>query len=269
MMKRMIRVCIAAVLALCMVGTMAYAQTHLYDKWNRYMEEDLWGVSYGTELRSLDDEPVFEPIEFNTYNTDDGVELGRLAMDFGDGNRSAADWIYVVAENYPDHCGEDSVLQYLAEQDIDEDGAAFLDSQLNAWKYAGTDTELLEEVYSLRVSIDGGAGVYEIMVYMSYEEDYMDWVESILVSHTGSGADHCTNEEAYQSGLPLKVVNCEEWVSLREEPSTSAARLAKVPLGAVINDWEEATDDFALCFYWEGESLNTGYILWDYLDYVD
>ncbi len=30
------------------------------------------------------------------------------------------------------------------------------------------------------------------------------------------------------------VVNCNEWISLREYPSTSAARLAKVPLGARV-----------------------------------
>ena len=31
-----------------------------------------------------------------------------------------------------------------------------------------------------------------------------------------------------------RVVNCNEWISLREYPSTSAPRLAKIPLGATV-----------------------------------
>lgn len=58
----------------------------------------------------------------------------------------------------------------------------------------------------------------------------------------------------------MKVVNCEEWVSLRESPSTSAARLAQVPLGAVVTDciWH---NDFINCTY----NGVRGYILTKYL----
>lgn len=31
-----------------------------------------------------------------------------------------------------------------------------------------------------------------------------------------------------------QVVNCNEWISLREYPSTAAPRIAKVPLGATV-----------------------------------
>lgn len=61
----------------------------------------------------------------------------------------------------------------------------------------------------------------------------------------------------------MTVVNCEEWVSLREEPSTSARRLKKVPLGATVTDaaWEDGQGDFMYCCY-DGVY---GYILSSYL----
>ena len=61
----------------------------------------------------------------------------------------------------------------------------------------------------------------------------------------------------------MTVVNCEEWVSLREAPSTSARRLKKVPLGATVIDaaWEEGQGDFMYCCY-DGVY---GYILSAYL----
>ena len=60
----------------------------------------------------------------------------------------------------------------------------------------------------------------------------------------------------------MVVVNCEEWVSLREYPGTEATRLAKVPLGARVLDCETASNGFAYCHY-EGQD---GYILLKYLE---
>ena len=57
------------------------------------------------------------------------------------------------------------------------------------------------------------------------------------------------------------VVNCQEWVSLREAPDTASARLRKVPLGAYVDALEDV-GDFALCEY-DGA---TGYILNEYLE---
>ena len=49
--------------------------------------------------------------------------------------------------------------------------------------------------------------------------------------------------------VEMTVVNCEEWVSLRAEPSTSAQRLAKVPLGALVENCIYASDGFVACEY--------------------
>lgn len=71
---------------------------------------------------------------------------------------------------------------------------------------------------------------------------------------------------------PLKKVMmvdfCEEWVSLRDSPSTAGKRLAQVPLYALVTDAETnpAWDDFTYCRY-DGQY---GYILSKYLvEYVD
>ena len=59
----------------------------------------------------------------------------------------------------------------------------------------------------------------------------------------------------------MRVVNCKEWVSLREEPSTSAARLARVPLGATVTNCHQYDARFIYCWY-NGQA---GYILGEYL----
>ncbi len=61
--------------------------------------------------------------------------------------------------------------------------------------------------------------------------------------------------------LNMVVVNCEEWVSLRSAPDTSASRLAKVPLGEVVFECSRI-GDFCYCTY-EGQR---GYILAKYLE---
>ena len=61
------------------------------------------------------------------------------------------------------------------------------------------------------------------------------------------------------------VVNCEEWVSLRKSPSTSAERLMKVPLDATVTDCEWVDGKFTRCTY-EGV---TGYILDKYLEPIE
>ena len=63
----------------------------------------------------------------------------------------------------------------------------------------------------------------------------------------------------------MRIVNCKEYVSLREKPSKSAKRLAKVPLGAEVTAWldggNEGEDSFVYCEYGGKE----GYILEEYL----
>ena len=59
----------------------------------------------------------------------------------------------------------------------------------------------------------------------------------------------------------MEVVNCREWVSLRESPSIKAQRLAKVPLGAVVRECQQWGDDWNYAQYEDDE----GYIQAKYL----
>jgi len=57
-----------------------------------------------------------------------------------------------------------------------------------------------------------------------------------------------------------RVVNCDEWVSLRSSPSTSASRVCKVPLGAYVECYYYDSE-FSECYY----NGYWGYILNSYL----
>ena len=60
----------------------------------------------------------------------------------------------------------------------------------------------------------------------------------------------------------MEVVNCSEWVSLREEPSTRSERLVKVSLGAIVSNCQQVNDAWIYAEY-DGYS---GYILAKYLE---
>ena len=60
----------------------------------------------------------------------------------------------------------------------------------------------------------------------------------------------------------LQVVNCNEWVSLREYPSVEAERLIAVPLGAWVRFLGYAPNEFTQVEY----RGYYGYILSDYLE---
>lgn len=59
----------------------------------------------------------------------------------------------------------------------------------------------------------------------------------------------------------MKVVNCEEWVSLRAKPDARAERLVKVPLGAIVKNCSVQNKQFTYAEY-DGRS---GFIASEYL----
>lgn len=59
----------------------------------------------------------------------------------------------------------------------------------------------------------------------------------------------------------MEVVNCREWVSMREAPSTKAKRLVKVSLGSIVSNCYVFSDEW---YYAEFDGYG-GYILADYL----
>ena len=63
----------------------------------------------------------------------------------------------------------------------------------------------------------------------------------------------------------MEVVNCNEWVSLRERPSATAKRLVKVSLGAVVSNCRQFDSEWIYAEY-DGYG---GYILAEYLEPSD
>ena len=59
----------------------------------------------------------------------------------------------------------------------------------------------------------------------------------------------------------MRVVNCDEWASLRLEPYEYTERLAKVPLGALVYAYYE-DKEFTRCYY---DGYGWGYIKNEYL----
>lgn len=69
-------------------------------------------------------------------------------------------------------------------------------------------------------------------------------------------------EDAYIGAM--KVVNCEEWVSLRVEPDAASDCLVEVPLGAVVANCAKENKAFTYAEYGD----LSGYIMSQYLEVV-
>ena len=63
----------------------------------------------------------------------------------------------------------------------------------------------------------------------------------------------------------MQVVNCNEWVSLREQPSASSPRLVKVSLGSIVSNCRYDGDEWVYCEF-DGYA---GYIMAQYLEPSD
>lgn len=63
----------------------------------------------------------------------------------------------------------------------------------------------------------------------------------------------------------MQVINCDEWVSLREQPDAKSDRLYKVPLNAMVSNCYSYDDRFVCCEY---QGIR-GYILEEYLKVIE
>ncbi len=67
-------------------------------------------------------------------------------------------------------------------------------------------------------------------------------------------------------GKRMRVIDCEEWVSLRAKPSTKSERLEKIPLYETVFNCREAEGGFIRC---EARDGKEGYVLSKYLVPID
>lgn len=75
----------------------------------------------------------------------------------------------------------------------------------------------------------------------------------------------CCATALAEVGDRLKVVNCDEYVTLRSWPDTSADALARIPLGRSVSEVRQSINGFTLVGY-RGQS---GYVLSNYLRSVE
>lgn len=107
---------------------------------------------------------------------------------------------------------------------------------------------------------NGYAFAYENGEYGYVDASYIDWGNSSS-TYSSKYPDQRTSGWQLDYLGEYYVVNCDEWVSLREHADTSSSRLAKVPLGARVVSVYDTIFDFYLCEY-NGE---VGFILKKYL----
>ena len=66
-----------------------------------------------------------------------------------------------------------------------------------------------------------------------------------------------------------RVVNCNEWISLREYPSTEAPRITKIPLGSLVKIYQgqlgENSSSPTNGFYWTEYNGMHGWCLREYI----
>ena len=74
----------------------------------------------------------------------------------------------------------------------------------------------------------------------------------------GDSKEQNTDYDNYMG--TMRIVNCDNWVTLRSSPSTKASSVAKVPLGDYVEAYKYDSD-FYECYY---EGMH-GYILKKYL----
>jgi len=142
---------------------------------------------------------------------------------------------------------------------------ALRQSQLLAWKDRYGDLTALEEYYYFEVALYYADRVqtYDLLVLCESETEGGESIDYVVL------ADRCdyygSNAYIYDlpqgEGLTLYVANCNEWVSLRAEPHSSAERLQRVPLGAALEDVHYYGSDFAYGCY----NGDYGYVLAQYL----
>ena len=72
----------------------------------------------------------------------------------------------------------------------------------------------------------------------------------LLLSVTGAGADRIPEEKPWNYIGAMQVCWCNEWISLREEPSKLSKRLMEIPLGAIVYSCIDIRSDlFVECEY--------------------
>ena len=124
------------------------------------------------------------------------------------------------------------------------------------WKGPSTSSGRLVKVPvgSIVTSCVGTTGGFILCEYKSGKKVYSGYMStSYLKKANYSASTKNTSIKPMAgttvNGISMAVVNCTDWVSLREKASASSARLARVPLGTTVTECIQVSDAFIYCHY--------------------
>ena len=124
------------------------------------------------------------------------------------------------------------------------------------WSGPSTSTSRVVKVPvgSIVTSCVGTTGNFIYCEYTSGKKVYKGYISSSYLKKANYNvAKENTNITTVTAGgiddITMTVVNCTDWVSLREKASASSARLAKVPLGTEVEHCKEVSNGFVYCYY--------------------
>ena len=124
------------------------------------------------------------------------------------------------------------------------------------WKGPSTSSGRLVKVPvgSIVTSCVGTTGGFILCEYKSGKKVYSGYMStSYLKKANYSASTKNTSIKPMAgttvNGIAMAVVNCTDWVSLREKASASSARLARVPLGTTVTECIQVSDAFIYCHY--------------------
>lgn len=250
-MKKLLCCLLALGLMLCAVP--ALGEVALYEMWSEHCwNEPGYGGNKKEVTASSDRRVEGNPVGGITDWMMD-YEISQYSGDLKD---------MIIAWNRSTDAMEQPFFDALEER-MDDVEIKIIDSEFYTFREDGMDVGEAElYLLDIRVGTPSGREMYTVLVCLQLGDYTIEAAEYVLISGN-PGALGVVGKVAALNGLgEMEVVNCEEWVSLREGPSTKAERLMKVPLGARVSDAYHTDNGFVRCVYQGCE----GFILWDYLE---
>lgn len=254
---------ICSLLALLVVlSTSAALGENLLQMW-----EELGG--YPSSFYYYYEEPdVYDIVDNSTPYSIDGHAIGEMAQAYLNLNEDYSNFdcedLICSLTFYAKEFFAFMPLLTRLESRISSVDAQLLNSELYKWIREEDGFESWEEYYLIQAKIDLAEGhmEYHFLVQISTDTYGEGGTNYYLLAINGADPAEVDSSE-YETYEPyMQVVNCDEWVSLRFSPDNQSERLAKVPLGAVVEDvYSFDCNSFFYCSY----NGHSGYILRDYL----
>lgn len=256
-MKKLI--CVVLVLGMILSAMPAMADMSLYDLWYDFTFDEP-GSGGKKSVNKMDSGRLVE-----------GYRVGEITdwmMDYEISPNSGNLRDMIVAWNRSTEVFEqpffDALEYYIDDVSVELFASEFYSFSRNG-EYSG-EAELY--LLDIGVNLPSGYEEYSVLVCLQLGVETLDAAEYYVLSGDLDALGVTQPFATWNYLGDMFVYFCDEWVSLREEPSTKAARITKVPKYEVVNNCFHSNDAFVRCEYNGME----GFILWEYLspmEYMD